>query len=110
MFGLQTKLIAGAGLLIAALFLFSYVQHLRTSNHNLKRDNITLQQDIEKKDFVIEESQRRNKVVDSITVKVDQVREENKKQYDSKISKIDNEIRTGNDREVGPLLRNFFNE
>lgn len=107
---LQAKVFLGLGVAAAALVLFFYIQHLQDTNKILRAENSKLEIIVTEQKAAIDENNRRNDVVDNVTREVNKIRQQNLKLKDSKIKKIDESVTAGNDREVGPLLRDFFND
>lgn len=112
--GLQGKLIVG-GILIALVTSvvgggFWYVHHLQHSVATLKVDNHDLTKDVANKTDTITEDQRRTSLADQIDTAYKAKRQANDATYQKKVANVDKSIQSGNDKPVGPLLKEFFNE
>lgn len=105
------KLYAGIGLIVAGLLgvAYFYISSLNSTIDNLKKQNTSLVIDNKSKDEAIVELSRRAEVETEITKVFDKKRVENKKEYQKKVDKIDENVSQGKDRPVGPLLGDFFN-
>jgi uncharacterized membrane protein YgaE (UPF0421/DUF939 family) len=78
------------------------VTQLTVDNTTLKHDNKALTDEIKAE-------QQMNENINKISKAGDEQREINKKHRDSQLKKIDDSVKAGKDRPVGPLLKEFFN-
>jgi regulator of replication initiation timing len=108
--GLYIKLIASAIVLAVVAGGYLYVRGLQTQVQQLYTDNSNLKiSNKELKDSLAAEVQM-NQNIAKISQAGDKQREINKQEYNQQIQKIDNKVKTGKDRKVGPLLEEFFND
>jgi hypothetical protein len=103
------RIVSAIGILLAAVGLYFYIAHLKNENQKLEEKNAVLVQNNLNQKKIIEDTEKQteniNKVNDiGITV---QIRDREKLSKD--FNKVDESIRRNEDREVGPLLRDFLN-
>jgi hypothetical protein len=100
-FGIILSIFGGAGL---------YVWHLNHQVDKLQTQKVELTTKLEGATATIDETSRREQVVDKVSAIVDSKRQENQRIYEKKVHKVDEDVTQGKDRPVGPLLTEFFND
>ena len=88
---------------------FWYVRHLQSTVDSLKIEKVELKNQVASQKDTIEEDDRRDGIVDQVVKLGDGERQQITKVYQTKIQKVDNDVKEGKDRNVGPLLNEFFN-
>jgi predicted Holliday junction resolvase-like endonuclease len=102
--------IAGWVALVAAVYGgYSYVRHLQHSVTTLKLEQQQLKDMNETLSTTIAESQRMQQVRDEVGSVSRGIREQNRVTQQKRETVIVTSVREGKDREVGPLLKEFFN-
>ena len=98
-------------IIAVALGAFSfYVWNLNKQVDSLQADKIELTTTLNAANDTIKENDRRAEVVDQVTKLGNEERVIIKKEYQSKIDKVDTLVKENKDQPVGPLLKEFFNE
>lgn len=97
-------------LLVAAIYGgYKYVDNLRDTVQELRTEKTQLQDMNETLSASIAETQRMAEVRDEVSIISKEIREKNIVIRESREEVINDSVAKGNDREVGPLLREFFN-
>jgi hypothetical protein len=107
---LYLKLIASAviiGLVAGAYF---YVTGLQHKVESLSRDNATLQQSNDQLKGELTTQKQFQSIIEQVINSGDKVKEQNKTVRNNQLKKIDDSVRAGKDKAVGPLLRDFLND
>lgn len=102
--------IGGFVALVAAIYGgYSYVSNLREDNQELKRANeqVTNFNEALKEDLL--EQHRMQEVRDEVSEVSQKIRNNNKNIKDNNSKVINESVVQGKDREVGPLLKDYFN-
>lgn len=113
MFGLSdiyVKLIASAVVLGLVAGAYFYVRHLNSTITTLNRDNATLEQSNDELKENLKAQAQLQTVIEKVSEAGDKQREQNKKVHQEQLHKIDENVKAGKDKAVGPLLKEFFNE
>jgi len=108
--GLYIKLIASAIVLAVVGGAYFYVTGLQHKVTQLTADNQTLANDNRSLKDTIEAERTMNDNITKVAQAGDKQREQNKKEYQTHLKNIDDKVKAGKDRPVGPLLQEFFNE
>lgn len=100
----------GAAIIIALLVsAFFYVKHLNNTIDSLKENTVKMNTEITSLKETNKEEDRRDSIVKEVTVIYEPLRKQVEADYQKKVIDIDNDVKEGKDRPVGPLLRDFFN-
>ena len=104
---IKAALTLGVILLVAAAYF--YVDHLQNKVEALNTQNIELKDDNQELQTTIEQQ----KQFDQVIIKLDELssaqRTENRNVRDNDLKRIDEKVRAGQDKPVGPLLKDFLN-
>lgn len=104
-----------AKLIMAAIFVAMigltgfYIKTLHHSIDGLKKANVELSITNKASEATIQETKRREDIVDQVTHLGDEERVKIKTIYETKIQKVEKNVQEGKDKPVGPLLNEFFN-
>jgi predicted Holliday junction resolvase-like endonuclease len=112
MFGiplLYLKLAGWAVLVLAIYGGYKYVDNLRDNNKELTEEKIQLEDMNDTLTTTLAESERMAKVRDEVSTISSEIRQNNVIVRENRETVINDSVTNGNDREVGPLLKEFFN-
>jgi septal ring factor EnvC (AmiA/AmiB activator) len=101
----------GGFLLVVGLIYgaYSYVTDLQSDKEELQKEVIQITDMNNTLTETIAETERMQTIRDEVGGVSRDIREENKRIKDTRDRKVDNLVQSGQDREVGPLLKEFFN-
>lgn len=88
---------------------YFYMKNLEATVIELREENTNLQRDKQNLQANAREQQRVDNIVERVEVVVQPQREVIRERERRQNQQIDDSIRQGNDRNVGPLLRDFLN-
>jgi ABC-type siderophore export system fused ATPase/permease subunit len=113
MFGLSTiwTSLIGIGLVLALVAgNYFYIKSLQRKADKLNTQNIELKDDNKELTQTIEEQRRMYEIISVVSGMGDKEREQSRQIRDNQRKIIDDKVKEGKDRPVGPLLREFLNE
>lgn len=87
-----------------------YIWTLNKRIDSLKEDKIELTAQVKQAEETIQEQQRMDSVINDISNLGNEERVIIRKEYETKIKRIDNDVQTGIDKPVGELLNRFLND
>lgn len=106
---LYAKLIASAIILAIIGGGYWYVKNLQNRVTDLNRENATLSQSNEELKMTLLEQQKQQDNLNKVLKAGDVVKEQDRKEHREQLKKIDEQVKAGEDKPVGPLLRDFLN-
>lgn len=112
MFGIPALYLKIAGwlLIVGAVYgAYAYVTGLQKDNKELEAQNKQVIEMNETLTSSIEEIQRMQENRDAVGSVSNEIRTENRRVMEKRSTVIDDSVSAGQDREVGPLLKEFFN-
>jgi hypothetical protein len=112
MFGLSslyTKLILSAGVILLVGGLYLYVTGLQNKVESLKQEKLVLIEQNKALTLTIEDTNKQILLLEKISELGNAQREEDRKIKEGQLKNIDDNIKKGWDRPVGPLLKDFLN-
>ena len=101
-------ILSGVAVLIVGAAYF-YVTGLQNKIEDLKTENTVLIDDNKELKETIDLSNQFQEIIVKVDAIGNEEREVNRKQRDKQLQQIDNSVREGQDKPVGPLLKEFFN-
>jgi hypothetical protein len=106
---LYLKLIASGIVLALVAGAYFYVHSLQVQNRQLYSDNAALKVSVKQLNETITEEKKTQEVINKVNEVGNVVKEENKRVHREELKKIDDGVKAGKDRPVGPLLKEFLN-
>jgi hypothetical protein len=106
---LYIKLIASAMVLAIVGGAWFYVHNLQSKVVTLTGENNTLRQSNKELGDNLKVQIETNNNINKVSNAGDKIREQNKIVRDNQLKGIDEKVKAGKDRPVGPLLKEFFN-
>lgn len=106
---LYIKLILSALVLSAVGGFCWYVLDLQSDKQKLLEQRTVLLDDNKELEQAIKDSNRQTIIVERVSEIGNAEREANRNIRDKQLNQIDNGVKQGKDRPVGPLLKDFFN-
>ena len=106
----QIKAAIGLSALLLLAGAYFYVKYLNSTIDDLQTQNTQLTETNKSQKDAIEENDRRTDILNRINNIGSKEKIVIEKHYQSQLEGIDKSIKEGKDREVGPLLLDFFNQ